>query len=268
MSAMSTVGEWVLFLKQFTSATPASEQQVLDIEARLKIGLPPSYRSFLKASNGWQLPSENGLIIRPVEKIRWFRKEHKDWYGAYQMNAEPLNVLEKDYFDYSKQDCVVFEIKHLAQALCISEIDKDSVLLLNPMVVWPDGEWETWLFSNSAPGADRYRSFADWMAQELDQPLESPSNPDELPTVFLDAPNKKDRRIRPRQKVPVLEEVLKKLRSTKENDRINAVIKLGFLGGKEAIDALVETMKTDPVWRVRWNAADTLGALHQQTASM
>ena len=159
MSTTSSFEAWSLFVNKFANGSSncgASEQQLGKAESKLKVKLPPSYQAFLSVSNGLQLPS-GGLVLRAVEDIRWFRKEHKDWYEAYEMSAEPLCVLEKDYFDYAKQDCAVFEIKHLAQTLCISEIADDAVLLLNPMVVWPDGEWETWFFSNSAPGAIRPR---------------------------------------------------------------------------------------------------------------
>jgi HEAT repeat protein len=274
MNAMSNPEEWLPFLKKYAAAADveewpgnpgASEQQLLAAEKRLKVKLPPSYRAFLSASNGWRFASDTTPVIRAVEKIRWFRKEHKDWYEAFQMSAEPLCVMEKDYFDYAKQDCVVFEIKHLAQALCISEIGDDAVVLLNPMVVWPDGEWETWFFSNSSPGATRYRSFAYWMSQELDQSFEQTLTPGELPTVYLDAPTKPDRRIRPREKMLVLEDVLKKLKSKKDQERVKAAQQLGRLGGKQAIDALMEALN-DPVWRVRWNVADSLGILRPPEA--
>jgi HEAT repeat protein len=219
----------------------------------------------LSACNGWKFTSDITPIIRPVEKIRWFRKEHKDWYEAYQMSAEPLSVMEKDYFDYANQDCAVFEIKHLAQALCISEIGDDAVVLLNPMVVWPDGEWETWFFSNSSPGATRYRSFAAWMCEELDQTLEPTHVPGELPTVYLDAPTKPDRRIRRREKVPVLEKVLKRLQSADGWERCRATDQLGRLGGKQAIDALIESL-SDPMPEVRWHAASSLELLHPPEA--
>jgi hypothetical protein len=274
MSVMSNPEAWLLILKKYATATgmdkwpgnpAASEQQLAAVEERLKIKLPPSYRTFLSVSNGWRFDSEFTPVIRAAEKIRWFRKEHKDWYEAYQMSAEPLCVMEKDYFDYAKQDCVVFEIKHLAQVLCISEIGDDAVVLLNPMVVWPDGEWETWFFSNSSPGATRYRSFADWMSQELDQSFGQTLTPGELPTVYLDAPTKPDRRIRPREKVLVLEDVLKKLKSKKDSERVKAAQQLARLGGKQAIDALVEALN-DPEWRVRWNAADSLSILRPPEA--
>jgi len=238
----------------------ASEQQLTAVESRLGIKLPPSYRAFLKASNGWRFAAKNTPILRAVEEIRWFRKEHKDWYEAYKMSAEPLCVSEKDYFDYAKQDCVEFEIKHLAQGLCISEIGDDAVVLLNPMVIWPDGEWETWFFSNSSPGATRFRSFADWMSQELNQNIGQTLTPVELPSVYLDPPAKPARRIRPREKPLVLEKVLKKFKSEKEDDRVKAVQQLGRIGGRQAVDALIVALN-DPVNYVFWNAAVALGNL-------
>ena len=264
----------MVVLKKYAAATGldksptntcASEDQLTETEARLKIKLPPSYRTFLSACNGWKFASDMTPIIRPVEKIRWFRKEHKDWYEAFQMSVEPLSVMEKDYFDYANQDCAEFEIKHLAQALCITEIGDDAVVLLNPMVIWPDGEWETWFFSNSNPGATRYRSFASWMCEELDQPFELALVPGELPTVYLDAPTKPDRRIRRREKVLVLEDVLKKIKSPKEPERTKAADQLGRLGGKQAIDALI-TALNDSEWYVRWHAASSLELLHPPEA--
>jgi hypothetical protein len=203
--------------------------------------------------------------MRAVEDIRWFRKEHRDWFEAYQMSAEPLSTIEQDYFNYAQPDSASFEIKHLAQTLCISEVGDDAVLLLNPMVVWPDGEWEAWFFANWLPGAIRYRSFADWMRQELhqllNQPFEYTANAGELPTVYLDAPTKADRRIRPREEVLMLETVLEKLKSKKDRERVKTAQQLGRLGGKPAIDALLNSLKNDPAKEVRWRAADSLGYL-------
>jgi HEAT repeat protein len=274
MNAIPTREDWMVALKEYAAATGlekfpgnagASEDQLAAVEEQLKIKLPASYRTFLSASNGWKFDSDMTPAIRPAEKIRWFRKEHKDWYEAYQMSAEPLSVMEKDYFDYAKQDCVVFEIKHLAQALCISEFGDEAVVLLNPMVVWPDGEWETWFFSNSSPGATRYRSFADWMCEELDQSLERTPIPDELPTVYLDPPTTPDRRVRRRQKPLVLEKVLKTLKSDDHWERCKATDQLGMLGGKQAIDALIEALN-DPFPEVRWHAASSLELLHPPEA--
>jgi hypothetical protein len=274
MNGRPTQEEWKIALEKYAAGTGldksttnacASEAQLAEAEARLKIKLPPSYRTFLSVCNGWKFASDITPIIRPIENIRWFRKEHKDWYEAYQMSVEPLSVMEKDYFDYANQDCAEFEIKHLAQALCISEIGDDAVVLLNPMVIWPDGEWETWFFSNSAPGATRFRSFADWMSQELDQPFETTFTPGELPTVYLDPPTKPERRIRRREKALVLEKVLKKLKSDDYWERSKATDQLGRFREKAAIDALIKALN-DPIPEVYWHAASSLDLLHPPEA--
>lgn len=225
---MPNPSNWQPFLEEYAAASGqdwpgnpgASEQQLFKAEKRLKVKFPPSYRTFLSTSNGLRLASDHLKVLRGAEDIKWFRKEHADWLEAYQMSDEPLNVIEQVYFNYTEADCVMFEIKHLAQTLCISELGDAAVVLLNPMVVWPDGEWELWFFANWLPGAIRYRSFADWMRKELDgllnQPFEHTIHPGELPTVFLDAPAKTDRRIRPREEALVFETVLERFKSKKK----------------------------------------------------
>lgn len=37
------------------------------------------------------------------------------------------------------------------------------MLLLNPRVTFPDGEWEAWDYASWYPGVYRYRSFRDMM---------------------------------------------------------------------------------------------------------
>ena len=103
------------------------------------------------------------------------------------------------------------------------------------------------------------------MCEELDQPLERTPVLGELPTVYLDAPNKSDRRIRRREKVLVLEKVLKKLKSDDYWERCKAADQLGRLGGKQAIDALIEALN-DPIPEVRWHAASSLELLHPPEA--
>ena len=42
----------------------------------------------------------------------------------------------------------------------------DGVVLLNPRVVTPEGEWEAWFHAAWIPGAHRYRTFAGLMRAE------------------------------------------------------------------------------------------------------
>jgi hypothetical protein len=277
---MSAIASWSDFLNEFASSTGAeswpgeqgaTEDQLSAAEQKLKTKLPPSYRAFLAASNGWRGASRSIPVLRGVQKIKWFRKEHPDWVEAYTMQGmEPPLISEQDYFNYASETSGDFDVTHLGHTLCVSEVGDDAVLLLNPMVVWPDGEWETWFFANWLPGATRYRSFADWMRQELaqlqDETFKHGTKPTELPTVFLDGVTKAKRRVRPREEVLVLETVLGRVTSKKPRERAKAAQQLARLGGSQAVHALVESLKSDPDPDVRCAAAESLGKLRAPEA--
>jgi len=281
VSALSTPAEWDQFLKAFAvslrvgnwpGAAAASEEHLLAAEKRLKVKLPPSYRAFLGASNGWRNSSRAVPVLRPVENIRWFKIEHRDWIQAFDpmQSAEPILPAERDYFNYSEEDSVNFDVKHLAHTLCISEVGDSAVLLLNPMVVWPDGEWEVWFFANWLPGATRYRSFADWMRHELvtlrDETFEHSIVPGELPTVYLDGPAKEKRRVRPREEVLTFDEILKRLSSKTRSRRIKAVRQLCRVGGQAGLNTLLDLLKSDYDYHVRCEAAEMLGRMRAEEA--
>jgi hypothetical protein len=268
--------EWRAFLKRFADAVGAeewpgnagaSDERLSAAERRLKIALPPSYRAFLAASDGWRQASREVPVLRTVENIKWFRKEHADWVEAYAgaEQGESRPIPEREYFNYANGDSVNFDASHFGQTLCISELGDSAVLLLNPMVVWPDGEWEAWFFANWLPGATRYRCFADWMRQELaqllDETFDHSTKVGELPTVYLDGPAKAKRRIRQREEVLDLAAVLERMKSKKNRERIKATQQLCRLGGTEAIGALLNALKTDCDRDVRCEAAEALGRL-------
>jgi hypothetical protein len=146
----------------------ATESEIAAAEKRLATGLPPSYRAFLKVSNGWRFPSASIFDLRPLAMLTWFREQNQDWIDAYaDPSAELPPISDEEYLVYGeKQDCVNFRPEYMQTALQISEIGDSAVVLLNPKVVTADGEWETWLFANWLPGAIRYRSFGEWLAAE------------------------------------------------------------------------------------------------------
>jgi hypothetical protein len=281
VNAHSTPADWNQFLTSFAATVgnewpgspPASEEQLLQAENRLKVKLPPSYRAFLAASNGWRNASREVPILRPIEKIRWFKREHRDWVQAYldpMQGTEAILPAERDYFNYAEGDTVNFDVNHLAQTLCISEVGDSAVLLLNPMVIWPDGEWEAWLFANWLPGASRYRSFGDWIRREFSELTDETFNhsvvPGELPTVYLDGPAKEKRRVRPREEILTLDEVLKRLSSKTRSHRIKAVRHLGRIGDDNSIKTLLGLLKKDYDYHVRCEASEMLGRMRVKEA--
>ncbi|WP_035140782.1 SMI1/KNR4 family protein [Fischerella sp. PCC 9605] len=150
----------------------ATEVQITALETRLGQKLPPSYRAFLLVSNGW--PGEgiyggmNTLLM--AEQVDWFINRHADWIETWGSNYNDVSIPDEIYFTYgSMQNSVHLRVEYLLKTLQISDTDGEPgrVWLLNPQVIFSDGEWEAWDFANYYPGAYRYHSFADLMKVEL-----------------------------------------------------------------------------------------------------
>jgi hypothetical protein len=150
----------------------ATEEQLAAAEARLGMTFPPSYRAFLKVTNGWRLTSPFIYKLWSTEEIEWFSVRNQFWIDAYTKPASgkspmPL-VSDEEYFFYGEDGAAGedFKPEHLQGALEISDIGDSAIYLLNPQVVTPEGEWEAWFFANWNPGATRYRSFWNLMQAE------------------------------------------------------------------------------------------------------
>ena len=146
----------------------ATEAEIEELEIRLGVRLPNSYRNFLKISNGWR---NTGYFINHVwstKEVVWFRERHADWIKAYEVPHRGTPILsDEEYLVYDdKQDSAVFRVEHLESALEISDIGDDAIYLLNPEIKNADGEWEAWFFANWNPGAVRHQSFLDLMQAE------------------------------------------------------------------------------------------------------
>ncbi|HEY0735485.1 MAG TPA: SMI1/KNR4 family protein [Herpetosiphonaceae bacterium] len=146
----------------------ATEAEIQQAEARLGTQLPPSYREFLKVSNGWRITSPFIERVWSTSEVAWFAERNQHWIDAYR-SAEGMDrtVPDSQYFVYGEgQDPVLFRVEYLQTALEVSEEGDSAIYLLNPKVVTPDGEWEAWLLANWLPGAQRYRSFWEMMQAE------------------------------------------------------------------------------------------------------
>ena len=83
--------------EQWLGFAGAPKAHISAAEDRLGQQLPPSYRNFLKASNGWRNTGTFINHILPVEEIYWLRDssdksllEHADLYLS-QMKNVPYN---------------------------------------------------------------------------------------------------------------------------------------------------------------------------------
>ncbi|HEY7066638.1 MAG TPA: SMI1/KNR4 family protein [Chloroflexota bacterium] len=153
----------------------ATDAQVEAAEARLGAHLPPSYREFLHVSNGWRTLSYFIDQVWSTGEIEWFRVRNQQWIDAY---VEPATyggppISEAEHLVYGDaQDNVRFRAEYLPDCLEISAEGDSAILLLNPPVVTPAGEWEAWFFANWLPGARRHRSFRELMQAEYQSFLE------------------------------------------------------------------------------------------------
>ncbi len=146
----------------------ATDTQIMEAEGRLGTILPPSYRDFLKVSNGWRRPTWFIPRLWSTEEIEWFSVKHQHWIDV--LTKDPFPVPDADYFLYGeRQSTLNYRVEYLRTALEISARGDGAIFLLNPRVVTEEGEWEAWLLSNKAPGAERFRSFREMMQGQYER---------------------------------------------------------------------------------------------------
>ena len=179
----------------------ATEQQIAETEARLDTTLPPSYRAFLKVTNGWRQTTPFINKVWSAQKTEWFSVKNQKWIDAFwkksghlpaescNSNSPPPSISDEEYFVYGEaQDCSKLRCEYLQTALEISKRGEGAIYLLNPQVVSPDGEWEAWFFGDWLPGADRYHSFQEMMQAEYENFLELREIPDSLSVTIKSPP--------------------------------------------------------------------------------
>ena len=184
----------------------ATEQQIAEAEARLNTTLPPSYRAFLKVTNGWRQTTPFINKVWSAQKIEWFSVKNQKWIDAFlektghfpaessNSSSPPPSISDEEYFVYGEaQDCSKLRCEYLQTALEISKRGEGAIYLLNPQVVSPDGEWEAWFFGDWLPGADRYHSFQEMMQAEYENFLELREIPDSSSVTIKPPPTSLDR---------------------------------------------------------------------------
>jgi hypothetical protein len=133
---------------QWLGRQGATEEQLKQLETRLKTNLPPSYREFLAFSNGWS--GALTLFIHRLwstDDVNWFRIRHQQWMDAWTEYEEDAN-----------------QIKALKNLLEISEAEGAFIIVLNPTVMDDNGEWEAWYWARE--DISIYPSFRELMQAE------------------------------------------------------------------------------------------------------
>lgn len=137
----------------------ASEEQIATAEIRLGVKLPPDYRAFLQATNGWRYIGPFIPRMWGAEDLNWLRITDPDLVAIWTSNpgAAVYGSVEG-----------LHETRYIGSTLRISdqEIAGTAIYLLNPDVVNPAGEWEAWFMAHWVPGAVVYPSFWEMMHAE------------------------------------------------------------------------------------------------------
>ena len=128
----------------------ASEAQLAELEAHLGVTLPPSYRAFLRVSNGWRATSPFITQLWSTDEVEWLSVRNQDLIDVWTLEVPSDG----------------WETRELPTTLEISDWGDSALYLLNPRVTRPDGEWEAAFFANWSPGATVYGSFQELMQAE------------------------------------------------------------------------------------------------------
>lgn len=165
---------------------PASVQELVEVESKLGVVLPPSYREFLTQTNGLRTLSESWFS--PVTDLKRMKEaapcvcsfyhdcdeENRDVEGGL------WNMPDERYFVYGREqgewdvrmeylpECIVVS-KNFAGGHDVSHKD-EGYWLLNPAVIFETGEWEVWL--QRSWDNTRYRSFFDGLDEECNSWIE------------------------------------------------------------------------------------------------
>jgi len=150
------------------------EKRIKQTEERLKLTLPKSYKDFIVATDscvpawgmldsrlgGWG--SVDGMLA--IEKIRLLKNSNPDLISIYSPEDDDPMVSDADYYQYNNtQDgaCTIRReyLKHLLQIKSSGEELRE--ILINPLVMTKDKEWEAWDFETKSGYAMRFPSFAE-----------------------------------------------------------------------------------------------------------
>ncbi|MEU0136157.1 SMI1/KNR4 family protein [Streptomyces sp. NPDC006296] len=138
-------GRWLGF-------PPASEERIAAMEERLGRRMPPSYREFLKVSDGWQHAGEFIWLLAGTKDTRWHNNESglADMFGEYlDDDAGPAERRAADVWRHGLQLDVESDVTYVV--LDPDDVDEEGE--------WAVYTWASWL----AEPPERHANFVEFM---------------------------------------------------------------------------------------------------------
>lgn len=137
--------------RRWLGEPPATNAQIAAAEKRLGVRLPPSYRAFLKVSNGWNHPDWVVERLGSADEIGWTRDKDPELVRDWLQGMEYARQL------YGSGPPTPED--HLAATIMISDRRQtDGSFMLDPATRRGE-EMEAWDFSAGNAGAHVYPSF-------------------------------------------------------------------------------------------------------------
>jgi hypothetical protein len=119
----------------------ATAEDIAAAEDRLRIQLPPSYKAFLRVSNGWtEMGNAQVGELLSTDKIDWLSSYKPEWIEIYGGN----DISHEEHLKHQNQSMSRSSGRYLEKCLAISAIGDACITLLCPEVVTSEGEWEFW----------------------------------------------------------------------------------------------------------------------------
>jgi hypothetical protein len=122
----------------------ATDEELAEVESKLKIALPDEYKGFLRTSNGFHATSSTGVFLVEAAKVTMLNTEYPDLVDIWQENADVGEGL--------------------ARSVLIGDNAGEQQLLLFPK---SESNWECWFFASWVPGEERYPSFRSFIEREI-----------------------------------------------------------------------------------------------------
>ncbi len=131
---------------------PASEERIAAMEERLGRRMPPSYREFLKVSDGWRHAGGFVWLLAGTENAHWHD------------NASGLADIFEEYLDEDSSPEERREAALWRRGLQLDVESDATYVFLDPEDVDEDGEWAvyTWASWRAAP-PERHANFVEFM---------------------------------------------------------------------------------------------------------
>lgn len=146
--------------------SPATDDTVRLKEQELGVHLPSSYRTFLSVSDGWGWlgrPSTAPGALLSVLEVQPLAVADPELLG---ISSATFGCELEEHMTYgAHQDTAVFDNRLLARALAISSYTEGGIVLLVPGVPAAEEGWEAWHMAHWLPGATRWQSFSEMLAE-------------------------------------------------------------------------------------------------------